>query len=142
MKKTVLVVTAFLLICTIVLPLTSCDSQGTKGLEFELLPDGTYGVRMGTTQNLEKITIPESHNGKKVTQILYGAFENATNLKSITIPDSVTSLGNNVFEDCSSLTSIKYHGTEAQWKTLDKVEGWDDYYAVKNYTITYEYTGE
>ena len=41
-----------------------------------------------------------------VTSIGNSAFENCTGLTSITIPDSVTSIGNSAFEDCTSLTSI------------------------------------
>ena len=47
------------------------------------------------------ITIPNS-----VTSIGDGAFERHSNLTSITIPNSVTSIGNMAFYYCSSLTSI------------------------------------
>ena len=34
-----------------------------------------------------------------------------TSLTSITIPDSVTIIGDEAFSDCTSLTSITFHGT-------------------------------
>ena len=46
-------------------------------------------------------TIPDS-----VTSIEEGAFYDCSSLKSITIPDGVTSIGNGAFLQCSSLTSI------------------------------------
>ena len=47
------------------------------------------------------ITIPSS-----VTRIGDGAFENCSSLTNITIPNSVTSIGSYAFECCSSLTNI------------------------------------
>ena len=34
------------------------------------------------------------------------AFSDCTSLTSVTLPDSVTSIGNFAFDDCSSLTSV------------------------------------
>ncbi|MEC8063676.1 MAG: leucine-rich repeat domain-containing protein, partial [Pseudomonadota bacterium] len=51
--------------------------------------------------NLTSITIPNS-----VTSIELGAFSRCTSLKSITIPDSVTTIGFRAFHGCSNLTSI------------------------------------
>lgn len=44
-------------------------------------------------------------NGK-VTKIGFWAFNNCSNLTSITTPDSVTEIGEQAFDDCSSLTSV------------------------------------
>ena len=51
--------------------------------------------------NLTSITIPNS-----VTSIGDFAFRDCSSLTSITIPDGVTSIGEYAFRDCSSLTSI------------------------------------
>ena len=51
--------------------------------------------------NLISVTIMES-----VTSIGISAFYSCSNLTSITIPNSVTSIGSGAFEDCSNLTDI------------------------------------
>ena len=84
----------------------SIPSEGTPGLDFYPLPDGTYGVMSGKTQFLDKVEIPATYNGAAVTKILPGAFYNMTNLKAITIPESVTSIGEDAFWGCTELTAV------------------------------------
>ena len=66
--------------------------------------------------------------------------EYCSELTSITIPDSVTSIGFWAFSDCTGLKKINYCGTYAQWNAIYKGDDWD--YNTGNYTITYNYTGE
>ena len=79
---------------------------GTEGLDFYPLPDGTYGVMCGKAKFLNEIVIPSRYNEKPVTRILPEGFYYCTSLTSITIPDSVTSIGDRAFNNCSSLTSV------------------------------------
>ena len=81
------------------------EVQGTDGLEYYLLSDGTYAVAQGSTMYLEEIVIPATYKGKAVTAIKQRAFENSKAI-SITIPDGVTSIGYYSFRDCSNLTSV------------------------------------
>ena len=79
--------------------------EGTDGLAYYPLPDGTYAVGQGNTMYLEEIVIPSTYKGKAVTVLADNAFS-SEKLKSITIPDSVTSIGGGVFSNCRSLTSV------------------------------------
>ena len=85
---------------------TTQKPEGTEGLEYYPLPDGTYAVGGGTTKYLTEIVIPATYKGKAVTVIQESAFANFPNLTSITIPDSVTSIGNNAFFECNNLNAV------------------------------------
>lgn len=61
----------------------------------------TIGKSAFEDSSLKSITIPNS-----VTTIGEEAFENCDSLTSITIPNSVTTIGNSAFSNCDSLTSI------------------------------------
>ena len=58
-------------------------------------------------------TIPDS-----VTSIGDNTFDHCTSLTSVTIPDGVTSIGWRAFSNCTSLTDVYYAGSKAQWKAI------------------------
>ena len=64
-----------------------------------------------TNSNITSITIRTEYDGKSVTSIGDNAFENCTNLTNITIPDTVTSIGQEAFSGCTSLTNITIPNT-------------------------------
>ena len=91
------------------------DSENAQQLDFYPLDDGTYAVSAGKASLLSKIEIPATYKGKLVTKINENGFAFCHNLTSITIPDSVTSIGSLAFYDCSKLTynikdNLKYLG--------------------------------
>ena len=94
------------------------QENGSGGLEYDPLPDGTFAVSAVTTLNLSEIIIPETYKGKAVSAILPEAFQNATKLTSITIPSSVTSIDAPAFHYCSSLTTVYYGSTADDWARI------------------------
>ena len=76
-------------------------------------------------------TIPGS-----VTSIGDDAFSGCASLTSVTISDSVTSIGNYAFSCCGSLTDVYFTGTETAWNCITIGTAND---ALKNANIHYNY---
>ncbi|MCL1810388.1 MAG: leucine-rich repeat protein [Clostridiales bacterium] len=54
------------------------------------------------------VTIPDKIDGYPVVGIGTNAFRNMGGVKSVILPDSVTTIGSNAFQNCSNLSSINY----------------------------------
>ncbi len=85
------------------------------------------------SSELTSITIPES-----VSSIGDSAFFNCTELASVIIPDSVVNIGRSAFYNCTRLSEIHYNGTMEQWNEIIKGTNelwtpWDG--NMRNYTI-------
>ena len=80
--------------------------QPTEGLEYKLNIDKqSYSVIGIGTAAANKIIFPSEYEGKPVTSIGDSAFRDS-GLTSVTIPESVTSIGDYAFYKCSNLTSV------------------------------------
>lgn len=77
-----------------VLGLTACEANDTPGLAYTLTDEGTYSVYADSATELTEIVIPTTYNGKPVTKIADNGFTICVNLKTVSIPGSVTSIGN------------------------------------------------
>lgn len=78
------------------------DSSSGKGLfVYDSEPKEIMDYAFEGCTLLTSVTIPDS-----ITSIGEGAFYNCNSLTSITIPNNVTSIGDFAFRNCSSLTTI------------------------------------
>ena len=72
--------------------------------EYQINDKGVITAYYGKSSS---VIIPVKVQGKKVTGIGKNCFKDSR-IKSINIPDTVTSIGDSAFENCSALTSISF----------------------------------
>ncbi|MBP3590950.1 MAG: leucine-rich repeat domain-containing protein, partial [Clostridia bacterium] len=86
---------------------TICEAPlaPTEGIVYDLSADGTYAEVIDYIGTAKKILIADTYQGVPVKTIYQEAFKN-TAITEVIIPNSVTSIGNSAFYDCSSLTSV------------------------------------
>ena len=82
--------------------------QPTEGLAFTAIKNGeAYAVSgVGTATSATKIVVPDTHEGKPVTEVAEFAFFNKSSLISIILPDTIEKIGDSSFHGCSALTSF------------------------------------
>ena len=77
----------------------------TEGVIYDVSADGAYAEVICYTGKSKHIKISDTYNNLPVRNIYKEAFKNAE-IITVTIPDSVTSIGDQAFSGCRSLTSI------------------------------------
>ena len=108
MKKLLCLLLALLMLAG----LCACDGN-SNGLPqanpddftYTVLNDGTIEIT-GYSGSDKSLSIPSKIDGRRVTIIGGGAFDDCKSLTSVTIPNGVTSIGRETFSGCKSLTSV------------------------------------
>ena len=95
----------------------NCGQPASEGLAMVLISEGEYTVSgIGTCTDTE-ILIPTTYNGLPVVSVEASAFLNNTAITSVVLPDSITSIGENAFNGCESLTSVTF-GKNSQLSSI------------------------
>ena len=83
-------------------------------LDYRLNPDAAsyavsgIGTYINTEGNGTNLVIPSEYNGLPVTAIEGDAFGGAEDIVSVSIPETVTSIGAAAFQDCVNITDIYF----------------------------------
>ena len=111
---------------TVVLKVTANDSrQLTVTREIEIVGEkAAYGVAggnlyyntvtgtvIGCDDTATSANIPAIISGTQITAIAPRAFRNRSSLTSVTIPSSVTNIGEYAFYNCTNITSLRFNGS-------------------------------
>lgn len=102
------IVTAGNTLKEVLTPKSEPHRETLNGFYIENPPSKKYVSISGSVVKDKKvIEIPSEINGKKVVSINFQAFSSNTNLETITIPQTVESIGSWAFMDCSNLKQVK-----------------------------------
>ncbi len=115
--------------------------------EYGVNESGDYEILGYTYNGSAKIDveIPSSIDGRPVTGIADDAFKAITSIKSVTIPDSITYIGNYAFFDCDYVTELVIPSSVAsigvgafmECAALEKVTLPEGLTEIANYTFMY-----
>lgn len=82
-----------------------------NGVLFDKYTNALY--KYPSAKSAEEYTIPGN-----VDFLFEKSFNNSTNLRSITIPESIYYIPSDIFTGCMNLTDVYYVGTEEQWNDV------------------------
>ncbi len=106
MKKVLSLIPFLFLFCITLFLCTSCKKENS--IVFDII-DGKKEYRVVSIEELNdgNIIIPSEYNGLPVTEIGERAFAGESKVVSVYIPDSVVVIGEQAFDDCRNLESIR-----------------------------------
>lgn len=91
------------------------------GLKSANIPNGVTSIRgtFNACSALTSVTLPDT-----LQTIGDSAFMECSSLTSITIPSSVTMIESCAFDYCEALTDFNFNGTKAQWGAITLANDW------------------
>jgi len=92
--------------------------ESLYGLIYTVNSDGTaYSVRLKNKSTTGKIIVSSSFSDLPVTEIEASGFINCASITSVTLPATITTVGENSFRGCSSLSFFKLLGDAPEENT-------------------------
>ena len=114
---------------TIVLPFIGGSINSSSG-------SSHFGYIFGAKSSAHEGFVPDSLTTVTITggsTVGYSAFYKCYNIVSITLPKTITTIYEHVFNGCSSLKTVNYCGDQEDWYNIEKKEYWN--YNTPNFVV-------
>lgn len=113
------------LVCKGVVRTETIFAFGSTGLDYQVNDDGATCtiVGLGACTD-EHVVVPAKIDGYVVNSIGYKAFYQGE-FNEITIPKTISYIGEYAFNDCLVLKKINYNGTKDEWGRVNKAPYWN-----------------
>lgn len=98
---------------------------------------GGYSIAIAEGKTLSgNVELPSRYNGQNVVEIPEKAFENCRGITSLTVPDTVTTIGAGAFQGCNNLADVTlpFTGKSERAETYEAVFGYIFGFIVHNET--------
>lgn len=91
-----------------ILKTISTNTRMNGNYEYYYIDNSSVGIRKYYGNDQSSITIPAWINNKKITTIDSYAFSENNSINTINIPNTITHINNNAFEECNNLTNVNF----------------------------------
>ena len=113
---------------------SSCEKLNT--LNFSIIDDTVETIissrAFSNCTSLHEIFLPEG-----IAEIGEKTFANCNSLEEVVLPKTLKKIGYGAFEQNVNLRFIKYRGTNGQWNTVKKENGWNK--GIEGVSVKYNY---
>lgn len=93
---------------------TAALAADASGFAFALNSSGTGYTVIGYTGSDTSVTVPDWHQGLRVTAIGNGAFKGNTAITSVSMPSTLTLIGDNAFSGCTNLAKLSTYAAASE----------------------------
>jgi len=106
------------ILAVMVFSITACIIDKDIGAEYDYTGIGNdYSITHYRGKGGD-VLIPETIEGHTINGISDRAFENNSSITGVTIPKTITAIGNNAFNNCANLASVTMEHTGSTWVTI------------------------
>lgn len=120
-KKIVCAVSAILALFTVMLSLSSCTGESSGNLKYKESESGYALYRYSGSSTEKALTVPDTYDGKPVTELMAFCISNSEYLETLTIGENIEKIDPWALTNCPVLKAINVSENNKYFTSVDGV---------------------